>query len=252
MKKAWQNRWCKGSHSLPPTSRRMPRQRPSNSSLPKTPLCSVFNAIMMSCGRRYGQFESAVLAVSSPSLLAVRTEWDAEKAWVLKTLVCCQCCFSHKSETQHLGAAVGVVICTPAGPRPASKSWKISYDEGRRNAYVEPYNAFFSYVQSKNFIFFFRFFFCFFNKQNVSIKFVLGNCQQYFFLDDVLSRSIILQIWSHFLNIICKEINCKASSLILQEDTCKITCLRFKVSWKQCILLKRTALNKNASQTLYK
>lgn len=77
----------------------------------------VFIAEQLPCniGYPFGQLGSAVPAVApcsslcTPSLLAGRAAWGAAKALTLckhcsaaaKTSLCHQCCFGHKSETQH-------------------------------------------------------------------------------------------------------------------------------------------------------
>ena len=92
-------------------------------------------------------------------------------------------------------AAVKVMISTPARPSPSSNNWKITCDAVRREKPIQCHTLPFltlCNLKKKSFFFFTKRF------QWSEYQFVLGNCQQYFFVEDVLSRSILLQIWSHF------------------------------------------------------
>jgi len=86
----------------------------------------------------FGHLGSAVQVVSPPkflptiSLLTGGTEWEREKALMLcnycsaiaASMVCCQHCFSHKSETEPPRLLQRKL--TLSQPDPAHQSWKLS------------------------------------------------------------------------------------------------------------------------------
>lgn len=104
------NRWCKGNHSPPPTSRLVPSQSPSNSYFGRNFLPTTrFYCWVWWCWSCMSLLSpgAAVLAISPLSLFAGvegRAEWETEAALMLcnhssVTVVFCQHCFGHKYST---------------------------------------------------------------------------------------------------------------------------------------------------------
>lgn len=116
-KKKKNNKWWKGNHLLPPTSRPVPSQFASEGYMEILP--SVFITEHDVIGQRISLYLIQLLPLPS-SCWPQPTSWRGKarkigrkSSWccasIAKTLVCYQCCFGHKLKHNRTGAAIKTI-----------------------------------------------------------------------------------------------------------------------------------------------